>query len=477
MGSMELLRGKHIAVLNWRDVEHPQAGGAELYLHHIARLWVEAGAKVTWFTARPPGLAPHTAIDGIDFVRVGGELTVYPRISLRLLRQKSSFDAVVDGQNGIPFFAPLFAGKGLPVVQVVHHVHQDQFDDRFSAPLAAFGRFLEGPMSRWVYGRRLAVAVSPSTRGELRRRLKVRGPIAVVPNGTATPTLAIGPRDPDPTIAVVSRVVPHKRLDLLVSAVAAVAARVPRLRVDVVGDGPALAALRELARRLGVDEVITFHGRLTDQARDEVLSRAWMTVSTSAGEGWGCSIIEAAGRGLPCLALEVPGVRDSVLDGRTGWLVQNSDDLPTALVSALEELGDVEVATEYADRCRTWASCFTWERAADLLAGALVEETGRTRRAERRTARPDIAAVVRCSPGQRWMPHAVLRATDEIVVDSDDATTMLLNGCDDLDAERVVARLGLEAASVRLADRYDLLAGPAGLPVRLESEASAVRRA
>lgn len=466
MTNVEWLRGKHIAVLNWRDVEHPQSGGAELYMHNIARRWVAAGARVTWFTARPDGQPAHTAIDGVDIVRTGGALTVYPRVAWRLLREKASFDAVVDCQNGIPFFAPLFAGEDTPVVQVVHHVHQDQFGNYFSAPMAAVGRFLEGPVSRRVYGRRLTVAVSPSTRTELRRRLKLRGPIAIVPNGTAAPTVDIGPRDPDPTIAVVSRLVPHKRLDLLLSALNSVAHQIPRLRVDVVGGGSELPALRDLARHHGLDGIVTFHGRQPDRVRDEVLSRAWLTVSASVGEGWGCSIIEAAGQGLPCVALEVPGVRDSVLDGRTGWLVRDAADLPGALASALKTLSNARVANAFADRCRTWASCFTWDRSAALLAGALVQEAGHTRRNDRRAARSDIASVVRCRPGQM---SGSPRVTDEMITDADGTTILLLGGCDDFDAVKVVTRLGLEVDSVRLADRYDLLVGPRGLSVRLES--------
>ena len=45
-------RAARSLVLNWRDVRHPQAGGAEQYMHQIARRWVAAGAHVTWLTAR-----------------------------------------------------------------------------------------------------------------------------------------------------------------------------------------------------------------------------------------------------------------------------------------------------------------------------------------------------------------------------------------------------------------------------------------
>ncbi|MBW4718135.1 glycosyltransferase family 4 protein [Saccharothrix obliqua] len=461
--NVEMLRDKRIAVLNWRDVHHPQAGGAEQYMHRIARLWVAAGAHVTWLTARPDGHPAHCAIDGVDVVRTGGQFTVYPRVATILLSERDRFDAVVDCQNGIPFFAPFFVRSRTPVVQVVHHVHQDQFSDRFPPPVAMFGRFLEGTVARRAYGRRTVVAVSPSTRAELRQRLRMRGPIAVVPNGVEPPVGTAAPRAENPTIVVVSRLVPHKRLDRLVDALPEVVSRVPDLHVDIVGDGVESARLRRLVHRRDLERVVTLHGHQPDRIRDEILDRAWLTVSASAGEGWGCSVVEAASRGVPCLAVESPGVRDSVVEGRTGWLVGSVDALAGALVFALEALSDADVAAAFADRCRAWAACFTWERGAELLAGVVIQELAGRQSRQRRVARPDIAAVVRCRPAVAPLTGR-LRCTDEVVTDQQGVTTMLLGGCDDRDAVAVAERVGREVESVRLADRYDLLLGPNGRP-------------
>ena len=180
------LAGLRVLVLNWRDIRHPQAGGAEQYMHQIARRWVAAGAHVTWFTARAAGQpSRREVIDGIRVLRSGGELSLYLRAAARMVRSRADVDVVVDCQNGIPFFSPLFAGTDVPIVQVVHHVHQDQFDTRFPRPVAAVGRFLEGTATRRVYGPRAVAAVSPSTRQELRHRLHFRGPIHLVPNGSS----------------------------------------------------------------------------------------------------------------------------------------------------------------------------------------------------------------------------------------------------------------------------------------------------
>ena len=466
--AVEQLVGARVLVLNWRDVRHPLAGGAEQYIHQISRRWAAAGVHVSWLTARPSGQLARETIDGIHVMRAGGDLTLYPRAALRLRRLRGGVDAIIDCQNGIPFFAPAFSHPDVPVVQVVHHVHQDQFATRFSPPMAAVGRFLESRVARAVYGPRTIAAVSPSTRVELRRRLGFTGPIFVVPNGTIdVPTLS-GPRDPDPTLVVVTRLVRHKRVDLLLGEIAGVARHVPRLRVEIVGDGPELRRLQGLVVDLGLQGTVTMHGYLPDAERDGLLQRAWLTASMSAAEGWGCSIIEAAAWGVPCVALRVPGVRDSVVDGITGWLVEHPAEFRDVLVAALRELAEEDRAREIVAACQSWARCFSWDRSSELLAGVLLDEAGRTARArtgapERRKARCDIATVASFPRRDTLDWRERLRITDQVVVD-DDRVTLLLNGCDDFDAAALLRRHGVVDATTRLATREDLLAGPDAAP-------------
>jgi glycosyltransferase involved in cell wall biosynthesis len=460
------LAGRRILVLNWRDLHHPQAGGAEQYMHRIARRWAQAGAVVTWLTSAVPGRPAREEVDGMTVLRAGGALGVYPRAALALLGSIGKVDHVVDCQNGIPFFAPLFVRRGVPVVQVVHHVHQDQFATRFGPAMAAVGRFLEGPVSRAVYRGRPVVAVSPSTREGVRRRLGMRGPIHVVPNGIEQAAPIRAPRDPDPTIAVVSRLVPHKRVDLLLGQLVPVAQAVPRLRVDIVGDGPERARLQRLTAELGLADVVTFHGFQPDEARDALLERAWLTTSTSDAEGWGLSIMEAAAHGVPTAALDVPGVRDSVVPGRTGWLVDSTKNFGRALIDALTELADDNRARELTAACQAWARSFGWDRSAELLAGVLLAGS-RAAETEARAARADIGVIANVPRPRGWAPGSwTLRPTDQVSAHGD-RISLLLTGCDEEDADQVLRRLGvtdMAGATVRLADRFDLLVGPSGMP-------------
>ncbi|TYC98994.1 glycosyltransferase family 4 protein [Arthrobacter echini] len=462
---VERLTGKNLLVLNWRDIRHPQSGGAEQYMHQIAVRWVKAGATVTWFTSRGVAQSAHEVIDGITVIRSGGALGLYPRAAAWMLASGKKFDGVIDCQNGIPFFSPVFLPRSMPIVQVVHHVHQDQFATRFGRPLAAIGRFLEKDVARFVYGNRSIAAVSPSTRLELRRRLGYTGPIFVVPNGTVELPENVGPRDPDPTIAVVSRLVPHKRIDLLLGQIAVVVESIPNLRVDIVGDGPEKDRLQGIAADLNLMSHVTFHGYQPNEVRDALLSRAWITASTSAAEGWGCSVIEANAWGIPCIALRVPGIRDSVVDGETGWLVDEARDFGRTLIKALEEVSDHATAESTTKACRVWAARFTWDRSAALLAGVLVEETGATgaSKTQRRRARSDMSSLALFSTPPKFNPSVSLRATDE-AIEVDGRTSVLLNGCDETDAMGMLRRLGVFEADVRLADRDGILAGPSGAP-------------
>ena|GEM_PF-309904 len=379
---LDALRGRHVAFLNWRDLDHPQGGGAELYCQSIAERFAAAGVQVTLFTARSGGAPEREVARGVEIHRGGGTLGVYPTALARLARARHRVDAVVDCQNGIPFFSPLAVPASLPVVQVLHHVHQKQFPLYFPAPVARIGALLETPGSRWVYRRRPVVVVSPSTRDEAREVLGLRGPRYLCPNGVTMPASVLagpGAAPPGPpTIVCVGRLVPHKRLHLLLEALPELLARHPGLRVDVVGDGPEGEALRGRARVLGLGpDVVRWHGFAPNTERDRLLAGATLTVNPSHGEGWGLSVLEANAYGVPAVAFRVPGLRDAVRDGYTGWLADSTTHFGQVIDMALTELADPERARIVRSRAHAWAAGFSWEASAEILARVVTAEIDR----------------------------------------------------------------------------------------------------
>jgi glycosyltransferase involved in cell wall biosynthesis len=368
-GMGDELLGARIAIVNWRDREHPEAGGAEEYAWRIATHLERAGARVAFVTARAPGQRRTERQDAIQVVRGGGRWTVYPWVLSWLRANRKILDLVIDCQNGIPFFAPLAVTRRTPVVLVMHHVHDAQFGVHFPRPVAAFGRFLEGPAARLVYRRSVATAVSPSTVAAMRERLRWTGPVYVIPNGLAQVPVA-GPRSATPTIVALGRLVTHKRVDLLAAAMR----ELPGAHLHVVGRGPAEEAVRRAA-----GPNVTVHGYVDEATKARLLGESWLHVTLSDGEGWGIAVLEAASAGLPTLCRDVDGLRDSVRPGRTGWLIGENawmgTDLVRALDKALSELADPRHAAQVARDCREWAAHFDWaatgDRMADLVAGLL----------------------------------------------------------------------------------------------------------
>jgi glycosyltransferase involved in cell wall biosynthesis len=462
------LAGCRVLFLNWRCPWHPLAGGAESYCWNVAGRFAEAGADVLLATARAPGLPADEERGGVRIRRRGGTYTVYLWAALFLLLRGGRFSAVVDCQNGIPFFAPLFLlGSRVPVVLVVHHVHQDQFTLRFRWPVSAFGRLLESHVSRLVYGLRPIIAVSPGTRAEVRRRLNMRGPIFVVPNGVRPPDAERLPaRSPTPSIVYLGRLVPHKRLYLLVQAAADLRRRWPDLRVDIVGDGPARPQLERLTHQLGLEDVVRFRGRVSDGERYQALASAWLLVTPSAGEGWGLTVIEANAVGRPALAFRVPGLVNSIREGVNGWLVGALDALPDAIDAALGRLSDPTTSAQVEVSCRRWAIQFSWQRTAlrmaDVVRTARLQvsaEDGQPTRAK--TVDTATVVVLEATEGLEQLDAKLMR-TDLWTVDGN-TLRILLQGHDATTAISSLERLGLSGrARVRVARGSDLLLGVGG---------------
>lgn len=468
MVDLQRLDGLRLVLCNWRDRQHPRAGGAEVYCEEIATRFAAAGAHVTLLTARSPGAPAEELRSGVHVMRRGGSLGVYAWAAAWLRRNRAAYDAVIDFQNGIPFFAPLAVGRRVPVVCVIHHVHQDQFDLYLPGPASRLARFLEGPVSRTLYGRRAIAAVSPSTRAAVRRRLRLRGPIYVVPNGITEPVVA-GHRSRTPRIVCISRLVAHKRVDRLIDAVAALRERWPGLELDVAGAGPEREALEALAARRGVADVVRFHGFVSEEDKARLLGSAWLTVNPSMAEGWGLTVIEANAAGVPAVAYDVPGLADSIVPGTTGWLAPTDEDLSHTIGRALHRLADRPTAEEVSWRCRTWASHFQWDDTARRMAAVVLSECGRAESTggETRRSTKDLTVVAEFDQaGDDVVARlGALRGTDSVHV-LVDGIRAVLSGCDETEAAAVLDRLRIgEVPRLRLAAPADLLV-PAGLSDR-----------
>jgi glycosyltransferase involved in cell wall biosynthesis len=359
-------------VLNWRDPWHPEGGGSELYVQQVAQRLRDSGMQVTWVTAGYPDAPRDEVVDGIRYVRRGGHLTVYLWVawlllSRRLDRMVGGIGSVLEVQNGMPFLASLLTRAR--VVVLVHHVHREQWSV-VGPVLAKVGWFLESRVAVWANRGHGYVAVSDVTRREL-TELGVRpGDIEIAHNGLPpVPDYTPGARRDEPTLVVLSRLVPHKQIDHVIRALPALAEEFPEVRLRVMGDGWWADSLHQQAADLGLGERVTFLGHVSDRTKFEELSRAWVHVLPSVKEGWGLSIVEAGRAGTPSVAYaSAGGVTEAILDGVTGLLASDEPDL-TAQVATL--LRDPLLRADLGNKAFIRSGEFTWDSAAATIRASL----------------------------------------------------------------------------------------------------------
>ena len=273
-----------VLLLNWRDSGHPEGGGAESFCERVASGLATLGHEVTVRCARYPGAAADEIVDGVAYVRRGGRFTVYPRAALALARRRRGYDVVLDVQNGMPFWAPLFT-RAL-VVNVTHHLHREQWTAVFGGTLGRVGWWLESRLAPRVYRRCRYLTVSAATRADLVAVGVDAARVGVVYSGLDAPVLPVDaagwPRSPQPSVVVLGRLVPHKRVELAIDAVAAL----PGATLTVVGHGYWEPQLRAYAERLGVGDAVTFTGFVDDVTKHRLLAAAWVHALPSVKEGW-----------------------------------------------------------------------------------------------------------------------------------------------------------------------------------------------
>lgn len=351
-----------ILVINWQDHLNPLAGGAEIHLHEIFRRVVAAGHRVDLLCSRFGEAPRHAVLDGIAVHRVGTRHS-FPFVVHRYYSEKlagENYDVVIEDVNKIPLYTPLW-GIGR-LVALVHHLFGATAFREVSAPLAAGVWLSEQPLGV-AYRKIPFEAVSESTADDLVARGIPRANIRVIHNGvdTAHYTPNPGERADRPLFTYLGRLKRYKRVDLVIRAFAEL--NVPEASLEIAGTGDYRPQLERLVRSLDLGSRVKFLGFISEEEKIRLLRRAWASVLASPKEGWGISNLETAACGTPVVAANSPGIRESVVDGKTGFLVPGTD--VGAMAAAMRRLSQSKtLVAEMGTAGRRFAEQFTWEKSA-----------------------------------------------------------------------------------------------------------------
>ncbi|MAT04591.1 MAG: glycosyl transferase family 1, partial [Acidimicrobiaceae bacterium] len=306
-------------------------------------------------------------------VRRGSRYTVFARtVAAEVTRRMGPYDALVEIWNGVPWFSPVWCRR--PRVTVLHHVHGPMWDQMLPGPLGPLGRVLESRFAPPFYRRGLTVTGADSSRDELLEIGFRPDRVIAVPYGVDPRFRPGGAKTPHPSVVAVGRLAPVKRFDRVIRAVVDARRHVPGLTATIVGRGPLANDLQGQIDEAGAADYIRLAGRVDDPDLIELYRSSWLVMSGSIAEGWGLSLTEGAGCGTPALATDIRGHRNSVLDGRSGVLV-DPDALATTLVELVTDRSRLD---RLAAGARDWGASLTWERSTLGLTAALHAEVLRS---------------------------------------------------------------------------------------------------
>lgn len=359
--------------MNWQDLTNPFAGGAEIHLHEIFGRLATWGHRVTMLVSSWEGAPARETVDGMDVIRAGSRYT-FPLHARRAYREHGlnrTTDLIVEDINKVPLFTPRWGG--VPVAGIIPHLFGTTAFRQESLPIASVVWAAERVMPA-VYRDTNFLVISESTADDLVGRGFDRSRITVsfpgVDHEVFKSDVSVARRD-IPTAVYIGRLRRYKRMDPVIRAIGRLAAEGIEYRFVVAGTGDDRERLEALAASLGISDRVQFLGWITEDEKIELLRSAWVNVYPSPKEGWGITNIEAAACGTPSIASDSPGLRESVRDGITGYLVPHGDEEIWA--DRLRTIGkDPDLRDHLGRNGVEYAKDLTWDQTARETEAMLV---------------------------------------------------------------------------------------------------------
>ncbi len=340
---------------NWRDIKNPEAGGAEVYTHEIAKRLVKKGHSVTLFTAEFSHCRQEEIVDGVNIIRRGGKYRVYGK-AREYWKKNKNFDVVIDEINTRPFLTPKFVAKE-KTIALIHQLAREFWFLETPLPVSYIGyHFLE---NYWLkhYRSVSTITISESTKHDL-NKLGFKKVSIVYSGLDIKPLDNIPEKSERPTIIFLGRMKNAKKPQDVVEAFRLIKKEVKDAQLWMVGDG-------YLRKKLeGKDKDVKFFGFVSSEVKVELLKKAWVIAVPGVREGWGLVVTQANALATPAVGYDIPGLRDSIKHGYNGLLVEGGD-IQAFADTITKVLTDDELRNKLSRNAIEWAKRFSWDRSAE----------------------------------------------------------------------------------------------------------------
>ena len=360
----------NILILSWRGPEHPNAGGAEQSTLEHAKGWVKAGHNITLFTSFFKGCKEFDLIDGIKIIRRGRQMfgVQWEAFKWYLFGKHPKFDLIIDQFHGIPFFTPIYIKERK--LAFIHEATKEvwglnPWPKPFNLFPAILGRLAEPLIFKFFYQKIPFMTVSDSTKIDLIDWGIPKENITVIHNGVSIPKkINHPPKEKDPTVIFLGAISKDKGIEDALEVFSILNKANKNFKFWVVGNAGInyITELRSLTHKLNIDKKTIFYGFVSEEKKFHLLAKAHIMINTSAREGWGLVVIEGAYVGTPTVGYNVVGLRDSIVDNKTGILC---DPNPEACAQQiLNLLNNLTKYNNLQKNCKTWSKKFNWDKSS-----------------------------------------------------------------------------------------------------------------
>lgn len=349
----------NILILNWRDPKHPFAGGAEKSVLNHAKYWAKQGADITWYAVSFDSAKNEETVDGIKIIRKGNYYTILIHFIFDVLLGKfSGFDLFIDCFHFIPFFTPLILPRKKKIALIQETGGKLWFKNIFF-PVSLIGYLLE-PLFFVFYRNTEFITASNSCKEDLLKFGINEKKIHIVPHGVDK-LASKAKKEVKPTVLYLGLLNKDKGFEDACEAAAILRKKIPNLQFFIAGKEGRKGDYNWYIGR--ARKFAKYFGFVTEKEKFDLYKKSWVLVHPSEKEGWGLTVIEAATQGTPTVGYNVPGLRDSIINNKTGLLVnKNPRELAQAIIALLKSK---KLFDRMSSDATVWSKNFNWNTSGE----------------------------------------------------------------------------------------------------------------
>ncbi len=355
----------NILAINWRDIKNPEMGGAEIHFHEIFKRIVNKGHSVTLFSHQFKNAKQEEVIDGILVKRIGNKFLFNRQFKKYYLKhlQNINYDLVIDDISKIPLNTSSYINK--PIVGILHHIHGNSLYKEIPFPLAYYIVQKEKQIPA-NYKNVPIFTVSKSTSTELTHLGFPQDKIGILHNAIDHDFFKTikSEKLKTPLLVYIGRIKKYKNIEKVIDTIPYLKDKFPNVKLIIGGSGDHLKNLKEYVTKLSLEKHIEFKGFLSEENKAKLLAQAWVFVTMAEKEGWGITVIEANAMRTLAIGSDVPGLRDSIKNNETGFLVPLNES--KKLSEKIETLFlDKDELNKISKNAYHWSQEFSWDNSAN----------------------------------------------------------------------------------------------------------------